>query len=150
MIVSMIDGRMRIRHLRLKKRAFADEFKRHLSADKGLKEVLINLRVGSALLIYDASIISAERIIKRISKFLGITQETEIPKDRKININPIRKLSLSKINTRKAISIGLAASLTASLIALIFGSKVLHVAFGLVFLGFAAVHILKYKKLLLA
>ncbi|MBT9171558.1 MAG: hypothetical protein DDT18_01941 [Actinobacteria bacterium] len=139
MIASIIDGRMRIRNSRLKESAFAGELKSHLSAAKGLKEILINPRVGSALLVYDTSITSAERIIKRIGSLLDVTQETEIPKGKKANVN-----------TRRAISIGLLASLAASLIALVFGSKALHAVFGLAFLSFAAVHIFKDGKFLLA
>lgn len=150
MIASIIDGRMRIRNSRLKEGSFAGELKRHLSAIKGLNEILINPRVGSALLVYDTSIISAERIIKRISRLLDVTQETKKTEGNAAGLNPIREFSLNKINTRKAVSIGLLVSLAASLIALVFGSKALHAAFGLVFLSFAAIHILKYEKLLSA
>jgi len=136
----MIDGRIRIRDLKLKKSGFADELKRYLSAVRGLKEILINLRVGSALIVYDASITSSERIIKRIGRLLDVTQEPEIPK------RPIKRFSLNRVNTRRAVSIGLFASLVASLIPLVVGSKALHAALGLVFLGFAAVHILSIKN----
>lgn len=150
MIVSIIDGRIRIRNLRLKEGAFAGELKRHLLAVNGLREILINPRVGSALLVYDTSITSAERIIKRISRLLNISQKTEVQKGKVSGVNIIREFSLNKLNTRKAVRIGLIAALSASLIALVFGSKALHAAFGLVFLSFAAIHIFKYEKLLFA
>lgn len=150
MIASIIDGRIRIRHSRLKEGAFAGELKRHLLAVKGLKEILINPRVGSALLVYDTLITSAEKIIKRISRLLDINQKAEVQKGKVSGVNIIRGFSLNKVNARKAVRIGLIASLSASLIALVFGSKALHAAFGLVFLSFAAIHIFKYEKLLLA
>jgi|GEM_PF-3079580 len=144
MIASMIDGRMRIRNSKLKEGVFAGELKRHLSAARGLKEILINLRVGSALLVYDASITSAERIIKLIGRLLDVTQDTEVPK------RPVKRFSLNRVNTRKAINFGLPASLAASIIALVAGSKTLHAAFGLAFLGIAGIHFFRNRQILFA
>jgi len=145
MIASMVNGRIRIRDSKLKKGVFANEFQRHLSVVTGLKGISINTMVGSALLIYDTSITSDERIIKHIGRLLDVTQETEVPKGKGAGVNHIR----NRVN-RRAVNIGMLASLAASLIALIAGSKALHAALGLVFLGFTAVHIFKNKNLLLA
>lgn len=145
MIASMVNGRIRIRDSKLKKGVFANEFQRHLSVVTGLKGISINTKVGSALLIYDTSITSDERIIKHIGRLLDVTQETEVPKGKGAGVNHIR----NRVN-RRAVNIGMLASLAASLIALIAGSKALHAALGLVFLGFTAVHIFKNKNLLLA
>jgi hypothetical protein len=149
MIASMVNGRIRIRDSKLKKGVFANEFQRHLSVVTGLKGISINTMVGSALLIYDTSITSDERIIKHIGRLLDVTQETEVPKGKGAGVNHIREFSLNRVN-RRAVNIGMLASLAASLIALIAGSKALHAALGLVFLGFTAVHIFKNKNLLLA
>jgi len=145
MIASMVNGRIRIRDSKLKKGVFANEFQRHLSVVTGLKGISINTMVGSALLIYDTSITSDERIIKHIGRLLDVTQETEVPKGKGAGVKHIR----NRVN-RRAVNIGMLASLAASLIALIAGSKALHAALGLVFLGFTAVHIFKNKNLLLA
>lgn len=144
MITSFVDGRIRIRNSKLKESAFTGELKRHLSAVRGLKEILINLRVGSALLVYDTSITSAERIIKLIGRHLDITQDTEIPK------RQVKRFSLNRVDTRRAVSIGAIASLAASLIALVAGSKTLHAAFGLAFLGIAGIHFFRNRQILFA
>lgn len=140
MIASMSDGRIRMRDSKLKEGAFAGELKRRLSKLRGLKEILINIRVGSTLIVYDTALTSAEKITSLIGRYLEVPQETEISNAKRVGIN-----------TRRTIGIGLLASLATSLVALVFGSKALHAAFGLVFLCFAAVHnFSNIEKLLLA
>lgn len=134
MITSMVDGRIRIRNSRLKENAFASALMSHLSAVNGVKEVLINRRVGSALIVYDPSI-TTESIISLIGRFLDITQKRETQQDKK-----------NSVNIRKTINIGLLFSLLASLTALVFGSRLWHLSFGLVFLGFVVTHIFKTWK----
>ena len=62
---SFIPGRVRVRHPGLTKAHVAREAKERLEVQDGVKSVEINVEAGSALILYDPSVLSQDELIAR-------------------------------------------------------------------------------------
>lgn len=137
MIASFVDRR--IKHEVLRMPHIAETAKNLITGVDGVKNVSINQRAGSALIFYDELVLSVKIILNTISEYFDVAFETAIQKARSFNIN-----------TRRLTSTGLLVSLAVILISLVFGSKTLHIAGGLVFMFFMTIHIFRNKQILFA
>ncbi len=62
---SFIPGRVRVRHPALTKEAVALEAKQRLESMEGIGSVELNMQTGSALIQYDASVLSKDMVIEK-------------------------------------------------------------------------------------
>ena len=72
MVASMIDGRIRFRHRALKDEGRATVMHDRLHELKGVHEVSINRRIGSLLVIFENTEVSADVVLKAVGKVLRI------------------------------------------------------------------------------
>lgn len=141
MIVSLIDGRIRIRDIRLRGDIFSTALKERLLAQRGITEVLINCKVGSLLVFYNTAEVNTTEIINILSNYLDIADNPKTSRAR----SKIRKVSISK---QRIIKIGMLSSLALNLIAAVLDAKALHITAGIIFLGFLGSHLIKRRRLI--
>ena len=141
MIVSFIDGRLRIRDVSLKYPSTAENLRKVLLDIKGVSEVETNRRVGSLLVIYDKAVTGITKIVEAASAYLNIKERTKDIVQRKRTPAVAKKLIV-----RRASNIGMILSLATSVIAAIVGVKGLHIAAGTAFLLFFVAHFAQHKE----
>ena len=62
---SFIPGRVRVRHPALTKEAVAAEAKQRLESMDGIRSVVLNVQTGSALIQYNADVLSKDMVIEK-------------------------------------------------------------------------------------
>lgn len=62
---SFIPGRVRVRHPALTKEAVAAEAKKRLESMEGISSVELNMQTGSALIQYNADVLSKDMVIEK-------------------------------------------------------------------------------------
>ncbi len=62
---SFIPGRVRVRHPALTKEAVAQEAKQRLESMDGISSVELNVQTGSALIQYNADVLSKDMLIEK-------------------------------------------------------------------------------------
>ncbi len=67
-IVSHIEGRVRVRHCALRDAACTAEFLKLFQGVKGLEDICINSRTGSALIHYDTAILKEKDLTKVLTQ----------------------------------------------------------------------------------
>lgn len=139
MIVSSIDGRVRVRNTMLQHPEAAAAVKKGLASIEGISDVSINHRVGSMLIIYDPCAADIKKITDTISGYMNV-------KDGKKTVRTNRdKRGLPFAITRKRakllVNAGMAASLLISLAGIALKLKKLHAIAGLLFVGLLGIHI---------
>lgn len=132
MIVSFIDGRIRLRHEVLKSIAVAEKIQKDFMLAKGVINVSVNNKTGGMLIIYDSKSVDIRSII----------HEANLSAHTRTN----DKVSL--VNSKKILNTGMLASLIISLLSAAAGFSHLHVAGGVVFVSFAFVHIYRHRLIL--
>jgi heavy-metal-associated domain-containing protein len=146
MVVSSIDGRLRIRHQELLNPDVAERLKTSLGSETGVQTVAVNTRVGSLLITYDTRSADREALKIKLSPYMGEGDAAGV--GGKLSLAVREKAAaagraLSAVNARKAIGAGMLGSLLLSMIGALFGAKTLHIVAGLVFLLFMMLHLLK-------
>lgn len=146
MIVSSVDGRLRIRDDALRNPSTARALEKRLLALKGIVEVKINQRIGSLLVLYDEAVTGIKGIRDAVAGYLDVRRPIRdtVVRKRGKERSVIRRIS------KKVSNIGMLASLAFSVIAAILGAEGLHVASGALFLFFFAMHFSRHRELVFA
>lgn len=140
-IVSNVAGRIRVRSRRLKSAAFAQAVKADLESYPGVTHVHANPRAGSVAVLFDTDAVNADKLEDRI-------EQACIPAAGPSNRDPGSSARLSATLNR-ATKIGMLTTLSASLAYAAKGDKKPHIRFGIGFLAFAGLHMLRYSNRLL-
>ena len=150
-VTSHIEGRVRIRDEGLKKEALLSKVRNSLEDCPGIGSVEANLRVGSILVLYDATVTGLERISAIIAEFLG--ENEPVAEARMENFSRVlRKIprTIPARAKRIAVNVGMIGSLVLSIAAAIINLKKLHILAGVIFLAFFGIHAYERKELLFA
>ncbi|WP_333654145.1 HMA2 domain-containing protein [Dissulfurispira sp.] len=134
MIVSFIEGRIRLRHEILKRPYAAEKIKKIFLSMKGVMDISMNHKTGGMLIIYDSGVLDIKDISRRLALLMDLRAD-----DKKGFVYP-----------RKTVNAGMLASLIISLLGAATGKTALHIAAGIVFAGFAGAHTYKYRQMLFA
>lgn len=135
MIVSSIDGRVRIKDKKLKASDIVSKIKNKLLQNEGIKDIYTNHRTGSLLILYDRTILRLEQILYVLADYIEITK-TQYSK------------GINLFANRKIINHGMLLSFALSMFGAIADVSGLHIIAGGIFLGFLALHLLRYKNVI--
>ena len=80
MITSFIEGRIRFRSPELKKQAMASMLEEAANSLDGVLSLKVNTRLGSALLIYDPTVLSTDELRAQGAGFLELLDTEPAPK----------------------------------------------------------------------
>ena len=141
MMVSFIDGRVRLRSPALRSEKSLAEIQSGLSAYPGVKKTESNARTGSLLVFYDPAAISRELLGMAVASLAGrLPAPAPDPGRRRCMLSGIR---LRKLETR----LMCCGALTA-LAGAVAKAKPLHVAGGMLFFLLAGRHLYVRRKAL--
>ena len=138
MIVSFVEGRMRIRDERLKMPTIANAVEKTLMRIRGITEAAVNRRAGSILVLYARGVLKMQQILNILADYLDIN--TFYRKTEQVVRKPVIR--------RRIASIGMLFSLALSLVAALADLMPLHVILGIVFLGFLGLHLYRSKNII--
>lgn len=141
MIASMIDGRIRFRHRTLKGEGYAATMHDRLYELKGVRDVSINSRIGSLLVLFSNTEISAEEVLKVIGKVLRINCEWFKQEVQKLD------LVMSSPKTRRYIKRGLLAALGTTLLLALLADDY-HPFGGAAFMTLLTMHLIQNRRTL--
>lgn len=137
MITSCIDGRIRVRDSLLRNASVAGTLNRVLLDAPGVKAVSINSRAGSLLILFRQAQTTVREIIALLEEFLPAAKTASAPVPAKSGRS--RQVGLATIR-RRAVNLGMLASLLVSLLGAALGAKTLHIVAGIIFVAVAGVH----------
>lgn len=135
-------GRIRFRNEALKVAEFGYTVRDALLEAKGVVQVQVNRRVGSLLVLFDKTRISAERILERIARSLGV--DPDKVRDGAAGV----QRALASRKGRRYVKRGMMASLAAAL-GIVLVSEKWHVAAGVVFVHLLAAHMYQNRRTLM-
>ncbi|MCC6347350.1 MAG: hypothetical protein IT388_09220 [Nitrospirales bacterium] len=148
-MIRLMEGRIRVRDERLKKRRIAEDLKRSLLAVVGIGEIVYNQRTGSLLIFFDTAAASSKDILDIVGKSWGVSLSAgELPpagSGRKES--PLPHLAGMARRVGKG---GMAAALALSLLGAVAGGAKLHVAAGIVFIALLGAHMYRHNNTLFA
>jgi copper chaperone CopZ len=136
------EGRIRFRNEALKVAEFGYAIRDSLLEAKGVMQVQVNKRVGSILILFDKTKISAEKILNKIAEAIGVDM-TKV----KAGVNNMNK-ALTGRKGRRYVKRGLMATITTA-IGVVYFSEKLHVVAGIGFLTLLAMHVYQNKRTLM-
>lgn len=138
MLVSTLNGRVRVRARVLRSAATADRIAHDLRCLPGVIEVRTNPGAGSLVLTFDAEAFAIEELEERIEAQLHMAERRPRGGDRGVSrrINQVTKY-------------GMLATLGTSLAYGYLGRKKAHMGFGAAFLVLAGAHLFRYQGSLL-
>lgn len=148
-VASHFDGRVRIRDEGLKKAPLLARVKESLLATPGVSEVDGNPRVGSLLILYNATVTAVERILETVAGLIG-TKEAGGKAADPGRVSTRVPFSIPAKVKRNVANFGMLAALLLSVAAAIFDLKKLHILAGIVFLALFGVHFFERKEYLFA
>lgn len=134
-------GRIRFRNESLKVAEFAYGIRDSLLEVKGVIQVQVNKRIGSILILFDKTKVSAENILSKVAEGLGIDMAKV-----KENVSNMKK-ALNGRNGRKYVKRGMGGALAAAL-GIVYFSEKWHVAAGIVFIHMLALHLYQNRRTL--
>lgn len=135
-------GRIRFRNEALKVAEFGYTLRDALLEIKGVVQVQVNKRIGSILILFDKTKISAENILKTIADALGVDLDKV-----KSGMNDVRKAVTGR-KGRRYVKRGMLATMAAAL-GIVYFSEKWHVAAGVAFVHLLALHLYQNKKTLM-
>ncbi len=147
MVASFVEGRIRIRHISLKNQDTLGKAVETLKANNGIELIKPNRNVGSLLVFYDKALTKTDEILDALHSYLW--EKPIIGKNKTPNRKSGIKRPQAPISKRQAVNIGLIASLSGSLLALLVNAKTAHVQLGILFTITSLIHIYDNKKTLL-
>jgi len=142
MTVAAAQGRIRFRNEALQVAEFGYAVRDSLLEIKGVVQVQVNKRIGSILILFDKTKVSAEKILNSIAESLGV----DMAKVKK-NVSNMQKALTGK-KGRTYVKRGLLASM-AALLGIVYFSEKWHVAAGVAFVHLLALHLCQNKRTLL-
>jgi copper chaperone CopZ len=137
MIVSEVDGRIRIRAKRLKSSKIANSIKGKVEELEGVHTVRVNPEASSIVVNFDVSVVDTFDLEDQIIEICTPT-----------NGDKTKHKTLSK-RVNQATKIGMMTTLATSLAYGFMGQKKNHILFGKAFVAFAGAHMLKHSGRLL-
>jgi len=151
MIVSFVDGRMRVRDESLKNTFIAKMIKEGLTSLGGVIEVITNQRVGSILIIYEPTRVAINDIISVINRYIAIPDKADrFRTSGNDSLEIFLKQKSLKLSVRKIANTGMLASLLLMLFASVLDFTGVHIIAGLIFLLFLSLHLFIYRKMIFA
>lgn len=136
MIVSAIDGRIRVVEPALNQKVKADAIEAGLRAIRGVKNTTVNRITGSLLVVYDADAIDRASMRNQIKKRIrAISNRSSVG-------------VLNGRRPRRYVKYGLLGTITAS-IGLLYYSESWHFRVGSAFLSLLSLHLFQNRKRLL-
>ncbi len=154
LIASHFEGRARIRDEKLTSGSLISEVREKLLEMPGVSGVEANSRTGSLLVLYSAAKTGFDSIIELISEMIGsyVEKETTEAGTTEKGYDCCGKISLTiPPGFRKAaVNIGMLASISFSLVAIIFHLKKLHVLTGIIFVALMGDHVLERRQRIFA
>ena len=135
-------GRIRFRNEALKVAEFAYTIRDSLLEVKGVVQVQVNKRIGSILILFDKSKVSADKILNQIAETLGVDM-TKV----KTGVKDMQK-ALTSRKGRKYVKRGLMATIAAAL-GIVYFSEKWHVVAGVTFIHLLALHLYQNKRTLM-
>lgn len=138
MIVRSVSGRMRVHHNLLMFRTISLKVKRRIEMIDFITDVRINPPVGSLVIQFNSRRVDIESLENQVEAII----------EPALTADQIRKEAINR-KFNQATKIGMISTLAASLTYAALGKKKLHVNYGLAFVAFAGLHLLKYSRTLL-
>lgn len=137
-IVSTLAGRIRLRNRRLRSTGFANRVRREASQIPGVASVRANSAAGCLVVGYDPASIDTEALEDQLEALC-------------LAPAPSRTKATSKLSRQvnRVTKAGMVTTLATSLAYGYLGRKKPHVRFGVAFVAFAGVHMLRYRGSLL-
>lgn len=150
-VASLLDGRVRVRDEALKREPLATRVRDALLATPGVAAAEVNPRVGSMLVLYDATLAAVDQILETVAGLLGTSVqasgETAAPKrPARMPLSGGLSLSLSPAMKKRVVNIGMLASLALSVAAAVLDFKKLHILAGILFLALFGDHLYMRKE----
>ena len=141
MLTAAQNGRIRFRNEALKVAEFGYAVRDSLLEVKGVVQVQVNKRVGSLLILFDKTKVTAEKILDTVAGALGV----DLSKVRE-SVNDVKK-KLTGPQGRRFVKRGLLVSMAATLGIVAFSEK-WHVAAGVAFVHLLGLHLYQNKRTL--
>lgn len=135
-------GRIRFRNEALKVAEFGYTIRDSLLELKGVMQVQVNKRIGSILILFDKTKVSADKILNRIAESLGV----DMAKVKK-SVGDMQKALTGK-KGRTYVKRGMMAALGTALGVLLISEK-WHAIAGAAFVSMLALHLYQNKRTLL-
>ncbi len=135
-------GRIRFRNEALKVAEFAYTIRDSLLEVKGVVQVQVNKRIGSILILFDKTKVSAENILNKVADTLGVDM-TKV----KTSAKDVQK-ALTSRKGRKYVKRGLITAIAAALGVVYFSEK-WHVVAGVAFVHLLGLHLYQNKRTLM-
>lgn len=144
MIVSTVNGRMRIRFNRLRSPQIANKAKLEIEAINGIYSCRANPGATSLIIQFNPAEFKIEKLEEHVMQIcVQSAKKTTIKKGSGENSN--KKLA-KKLN--QVTKVGMIGTLTASVAYGFLGKKRPHIYYGVGFLAFAGLHMLRYSRTL--
>jgi len=139
-ITSCIDGRIRLRDEELTQPSLAEAVQAKLYALPEIRTVRINRRTGSLLIIFDRIRTTLRKILSALAGFFGLpAAKGSSGSDSSCASAPAH--ARPYFTGRRAVNLGMLASLIVSIGGAIAGTEGLHIAVGVLFVALVGVHI---------
>ncbi len=146
-IRSVSPGRVRVRHDALKNIEHAEKVQLFLEGKEGVRSAAVNPRTGSLLLEYDPARLEPLHLLAFVEE---LQQTLNIDFSEKVKKNKDCPLSClwGRGTPRQLENRGMLLSLGASVACILAGRGTGHAAFGWMFLGLSALHVMRNRKCL--
>lgn len=142
MIVSAINGRVRVRNAILQHPDAAAAVKNGLASIKGIASVSVNHRIGSMLITYDPCAANIKKITDTLSGYMNIKDvEKTTMTDKGKKMLPF---TITRNRARLLVKAGMTLSLLISLAGIALKLKKLHAIAGLLFVCLLCIHTTLY------
>jgi hypothetical protein len=139
---------MRVRDGLLRDSTVAGSLRRLLLETPGVREVAVNPRAGSLLVLFQQARTTLDEITALLARFLpqeASTSPSSSPAAAaRAKTGRPRRPTAAAVR-RQAVNLGMLAALLASLAGAALGAKALHIIAGLMFVGFFGLHFLDKK-----
>lgn len=147
-ITSNIPGRIRIRDQRMTRADRAEQLRTDLMAMNGVGDVTVNLRTGSLLIIYSTAQSCLEGIMDLLTGLFGAGEESGGSSGGSLRVAGL--LVPGAPMRRRAVNLGMLASLLISMVGIMIGLKKLHYAAGILFLAIFGIHVFERRQAMFA
>lgn len=147
-ITSNIPGRMRVRDQSLTRADRAEQVRGGLLAMDGVTEVTVGVRTGSLLIVYSTTQTCLQGIMELLTGLFGAGEENGGSCG--CSFRAADMLAPGAPMRKNAVNLGMLASLLISMVGVLIGLKKLHYAVGMLFLGFAGIHVFERRRALCA
>ncbi len=139
-VTSCIDGRIRLRDPGLKRSSLAEAVRERLRDLPEIRSVRLNRRTGSLLIIFDRIRTTVRKVLSALAGIFGLPVREE-SSGGGAKGNPLSANARSYFTRRRAVNLGMLASLIVSIGGAIAGTEGLHIAVGVLFVALVGIHI---------